>query len=68
MNRVCNEVEGLFQVFSTLTDFDKSVQETFKDDDQREQAAPGFLGGFPAIGVDGWLWFPFGYQMSCILP
>jgi hypothetical protein len=53
-------VEGLFQVFSTLTDFDKSVQETFKDDDQREQAAPGFLGGFPAIGVVGLrLWLPF---------
>jgi hypothetical protein len=47
------KVEGFFQVFSALTDFDKSEQEVFKADDQREKAAPGFLGGFPAIGVDG---------------
>jgi hypothetical protein len=53
-------VEGFFQVFSALTDVDKSAQEAFKDDDQREQATPGFLGGFPSIDVGGLRpWLPF---------
>ena len=47
--------DGLPAFFAAVPNFEKGVQETFDDGDGHKQSAPGFLGGSPAVGING-LW------------
>src|SRR3990172_5334015 len=61
-----NLVKDIFQVPTTLPDFEEGMQKALNDDDQGEQAQPSSLRGSPTIGIDR-LWGISGFHLLSFL-